>query len=104
MLNWQLTPASHERDWRADYSRLPQVSEEGGVHRVENIREWGYAPDGAATRQEWIAREIDPGKLTHAYFLVEPFNANEAIAHTMLVFAFEGGAVTPTSFSMRRGS
>ncbi|MGP6089979.1 lipoprotein N-acyltransferase Lnb domain-containing protein [Antarctobacter jejuensis] len=102
VLNWVLTPASHDRDWRADYSRLPSVSEQDGLYRVANTRNWDYAEDGAVTRQEWIEAEIDPDTLTQAYFLVEPFGSVDAIAHTMLVFTFADGAAYVASIEARR--
>ncbi|WP_420326877.1 DUF4105 domain-containing protein [Mameliella sp.] len=102
VLNWQLTPPSHDRDWRADYSRLPGVARSGDTFRIENIRDWDYAEDGSVTRQEWITREIDPDGLSQAYFLVEPFGSIDAIAHTMLVFAFEDGSAYVASIEARR--
>ncbi|WP_300533700.1 DUF4105 domain-containing protein [uncultured Mameliella sp.] len=100
--NWHLTAPSHDRDWRADYSRLPGVERVDNRFRIENIRDWDYAEDGSVTRQDWITREIDPATLSQAYFLVEPFGSIEAIAHTMLVFAFEDGSAYVASIEARR--
>lgn len=101
-VNWQLSPASHDRDWRDDYSRLPAVSETGGLYRIDGIRNWDYAEDGTVTRAEWIARDIDPDTLVQAYFLVEPFGSVDAIAHTMMSFAFEDGSAYVASVEARR--
>lgn len=101
-LNWQVSSASHQRDWRADYSRLPRVSELDGFYRVEDIRDWDYAGDGSVTRQEWISRDIDPDTLEQAYFLLEPFGSIDAIAHTMLAFSFEDGSAYVASIEARR--
>ncbi|WP_323770816.1 DUF4105 domain-containing protein [Antarctobacter sp.] len=102
ILNWQLTPASHDRDWRDDYSRLPKVSKLDGLYRIKDIRDWDYAADGTVARQSWIARDIDPGALEQAYFLVEPFGAVDAIAHTMLSFSFADGSAYVASIEARR--
>ncbi|SMX46647.1 lipoprotein N-acyltransferase Lnb domain-containing protein [Maliponia aquimaris] len=102
LLNWQLSQPSHTRAWRADHSRLPEVTEAGGIYRVANIRNWDYATDGSVTRQEWIAAEIDPDRLVGTGFLVEPFGGHDAIAHTMLSFSFSDGASYIASIEARR--
>lgn len=101
-LNWHLWQPSHNRDWREDYSRLPEVTEQDGRFRLANIRDWDYARDGTVTRQDWLTREIDPDDLVQAGFLVEPFGGNAAIAHTMLVFTFADGASYVASIEARR--
>lgn len=101
-LNWQLSSPSHDRDWRADYSRLPEVTEAGDAYRLANIRNWDYAPDGSVTRQEWITARIDPDSLTGTGFLVEPFGGHDAIAHTMLSFSFADGTSYVASIEARR--
>lgn len=101
-LNWVLTPASHNRNWRADYSRLPSVTEADGIYRVANVRDWDYGRDGSVTREAWITAEIDPATLTQVYFLVEPFGGVDAIAHTMLSFSFADGSAYVASIEARR--
>lgn len=101
-INWQLHNPSHDRDWRPDHSHLARVSQQDGLYTLTNIRNWDYAEDGTPTREEWIARDIDPDTLTQAYFLVEPFGEVEAIAHTMLAFAFEDGSAYIASIEARR--
>lgn len=101
-LIWGLTPASHERNWRADYSRLPSVAEHDGLYRLTSIRNWDYAEDGTVTREAWIEAEIDPDALAQAYFLVEPFGGVDAIAHTMLGFTFVDGSAYVASIEARR--
>ncbi|KUF12545.1 lipoprotein N-acyltransferase Lnb domain-containing protein [Pseudoponticoccus marisrubri] len=101
-LNWQLATPSHDRNWRADHARLPQVSESDGIYRVENLRNWDYAPDGTPRAERWEDVAIDPDTLTQAYYLVEPFGDVDAIAHTMLSFAFEDGSAHVVSIEARR--
>lgn len=101
-LNWQLSSPLHTRAWRADYSRLPEVTEADGSYRVANIRNWDYATDGSVTRQEWISAKIDPEALVETGFLVEPFGGHDAIAHTMLSFGFADGATYVASIEARR--
>lgn len=101
-LNWQLASASHDRDWQGAYSRLPKVTKQNGRFHVADIRNWDYAADGAIARQDWISRDIDPDTLEQAYFLVEPFGAVEAIAHTMMAFSFADGSAYVASIEARR--
>lgn len=100
-LNWQLSTPSHDRDWKPDHSRLPMIAPDGDAYRVQNIRNWNYAPDGS-TSQHWIERRIDPATLKQGYFLMEPFGSVAAIAHTMVAFEFDNGEVYVVSVEARR--
>ena len=101
-LNWRLATPSHDRDWRADYARLPTVESSGAGYLLGNIRNWSYAPDGSASEMAWFAREVRPDELVQSYFIVEPFGGNDAIAHTMLGFEFSDGTVLVASVEARR--
>ncbi|WP_136439854.1 DUF4105 domain-containing protein [Pacificoceanicola onchidii] len=100
--NWQLSSPSHDRPWRADFSRLPKVAEQGEAYAITNIRDWDYARDGSVNTEAWITAEIDPESLVQAWFLVEPFAVNPAIAHTMMAFTFEDGSGYIASVEARR--
>ena len=39
-LNWQRTAPSHDREWRADYERLPTVDRIEDRFNVGDIRNW----------------------------------------------------------------
>ncbi len=101
-LNWALARPSHDRAWRAEYARLPEVERLSDRVRLRNVRNWDYAPDGTPRARDWIDVEIDPAKLTGTYFLMEPFGSVDAIAHTMLAFAFEDGSAYVASIEARR--
>lgn len=101
-LNWSLSTPSHDRTWRADQARLPQVEQAGDLWRMKDVRNWSYAPDGQASSREWIDLDVDPGALTRAWFLMEPFGEIDAIAHTMLGFEFSDGTVLISSVEARR--
>ncbi|WP_425101647.1 DUF4105 domain-containing protein [Tropicibacter sp. S64] len=102
LANWQLHTPSHDRVWRADFSRLPEVTEQGDRYAIANVRNWDYARDGSVNAEEWITAEIDPSKLVQAWFMVEPFDVNPAIAHTMMAFTFEDGGGYVASVEARR--
>lgn len=101
-VNWQIAVPSHERNWRADHSRLPQVAEMDGVWTVENLRNWDYTEGGEIGEQRWETARIVPAQLVQAYFIVEPFASNAAVAHTMLSFRFEDGSAYVASVEARR--
>ena len=101
-VNWQLAIPSHERNWRADHSRVPKVAEVDGLWTVEDVRNWDYAEDGTIAREAWETVQIVPAQLEQAYFIVEPFASNAAIAHTMMSFRFEDGSAYVASVEARR--
>ncbi|MEM7718707.1 MAG: hypothetical protein AAF222_05845, partial [Pseudomonadota bacterium] len=89
--NWQLSTASHARDWQPLYARLPTVEVSAGRYALENVRNWSYSADGDAT-PDWIAAELDPAALVRVWFIEEPFGDVRAVAHTMLAFEFADGS------------
>lgn len=101
-LNWRLATPSHDRNWQADYARLPGVEQTARGYRLSNIRNWSYAANGEVTVKEWLSRDIDPNDLVQAYFLVEPFGSIDEIAHTMLGFRLADGEVLVASIEARR--
>ncbi|WP_370312974.1 DUF4105 domain-containing protein [Sagittula sp.] len=101
-LPWVVLLPSHDRDWRADHSRLPLVSDGEEAAVIRNIRNWDYAPDGSVAREAWLNATLVPEELEQAYFVVEPFTGSEAIAHTMLSFRFRDGKTYVASVEARR--
>lgn len=101
-LPWQVLLPRHDRDWRADHSRLPLVSAGDGTAVIRNIRNWDYAPDGSVAREAWINATLVSDELEQAYFVVEPFTGSDAIAHTMLSFRFRDGKTYVASVEARR--
>lgn len=93
-LSWLLVPPSHDRQWREDYARLPQISQTATTTSISNVRDWSYATSGEPIMQTWRSMTVDINALERTYFILEPFYDHEAIAHTMLAFSFSDD--TPT--------
>lgn len=100
---WGLSTPSHDRVWRADYDRAAQVTTlPDGRVRLDNLRNWSYAPAGTPASRDWMSVEIDPAALIRVWFLMEPFGNHAAIAHTMLSFEFADGNAYVASVEARR--
>jgi hypothetical protein len=100
---WVLLPPSHDRDWREDYSRLPRVDFASDQRfTVSGIRNWSYAPDGTVAQKEWITATLDRDDVVALHFVLEPFGAYDAIAHTMLAVELTDGSAYVMSIEARR--
>jgi len=99
---WVLLPASHDRDWREDYSRLPTVTFAEGSFTVANVRNWSYSLSGEAVSQEWRDVTIRKEDVATLFFVLEPFGDSAGIAHTMLAVTLQDGSGYVMSIEARR--
>lgn len=99
---WILTFPSHDRDWIDDHARLTDMSSDGRLTHLQNVRDWRYADDGPPTARNWVDVAFDPADLRQVWFVVEPFTGSNAIAHTMMSFEFADGRAFVASIEARR--
>ena len=86
---WSLPRPSNDRPWVANQAVLPEAEFRGDVVRVRNVRNTRYdTPDQYQPRYD--DRTYDLGRLTRAWFVVEPFSDFGGAAHTFLSFEFAG--------------
>jgi hypothetical protein len=101
LVAWQFKAPSNDRDWTPDVALLPYAEFEGDLVHVRNVRFCRYR----STTDFDVAHEdrtYDLRDLVSVDFLVEPFGAMRATAHTMLTFGFEGGEYLAISVEIRR--
>ena len=101
-LSWFVIQPSHDREWRADHSRLPAITETDGIYTINHLRNWTYGTGDFATSTEWLNVTLDPAELERVWLIMEPFGNNPAIAHTMLSFEFTDGNGYVVSVEARR--
>lgn len=94
ILSWFILTPSHDRAWQDAYARTPTIMERGTSTYLFDVRDFSYATTGEVIAKRWYDLVIDTTALSGTYFIVEPFYDHDAIAHTMLAFAFADG--TPT--------
>jgi len=94
-----LSVPSHDRDWKPEFQILPEIERRDGRVHIRNVRDWRYGSGGKDPLSEtYVHREIDPARVERVWFLMEPFERWDAIAHTFLVFDFHDAP--PLAFSI----
>lgn len=100
LLWFQLIPASSDRAWQEDVSRVPSAVIDGDSLTVHNVRDFRYR---SATDYDpaWETRHYDLSKLRtlDIYF---SYWGSSAIAHTMLSFGFDDGRYLCLSVETRK--
>jgi len=94
-------PASHDRSWSEDQSRLPGVRFDGDLVHITDARAFRYRGSGDWDAR-WFDTTYDLSTLEGADFAVERFTDNEAVAHTLVSFRFTDGRVLAVSVEIRK--
>lgn len=95
------TVPSLDRDWTPDQKVLSHTTWNGdGTVSIANIRNIDYQSTSTYTTSYYDGT-YDPGKITKAWFLVEPFGSFGA-AHTLVSFEFEDGRFLSVSAEIRK--
>jgi hypothetical protein len=104
LLWWSSITPSNDRDWHADMSRLPyvtnEVTTEGDIVKVHNIRNFDYRSEFDYT-PAWYDKSFDLRKL-EGVDLVAVYWMGPAIAHIFVSFAFAGGDHLAISIEARK--
>lgn len=95
------TPAA-QRDWAPDQARLARIALDGGVARIEGVRDFRHAPDGSVERR-WVDAEYRLDDVRRVWFVLAPFATRyRALAHSFLSFEFADGRFLAVSVEARR--
>ena len=86
---WLLRPSA-ERDWREDYSILPQIEIGPSRVLVKSLRNFHWR-SSTEYDAKWEDRRYELDDLSSVELMVEPLGDSEWVAHVMLGFGFEGG-------------
>lgn len=83
---------SLDRDWSEEVSRLPDAAyRQDGTVLISNVRHWNYDADGPVDNA-WRDASYDPQRLAGLWFNLDPLPVWDGVAHTFLVFEFDGGS------------
>lgn len=95
--------ASLDRNWREDLAIAPEISMEGSVVNIKNIRNFSYA---GQDENQWVPgyynQSYNLDEIKKGYFIVEPFSSWRGPAHTFLSFEFEGNKFISISVEARK--
>lgn len=97
---WLLIPASHDRDWIPETSKMPRVEIDGDRVTVHNIRYFDYrAEEDYDVR--YVDRTYDLRKLATVDFIGSSWGVKNVV-HTMLTFGFGDDGHLALSVETRR--
>lgn len=103
LLWWFLATPSHNREWREDYAKLPNVTwASDSMATVENVRDWVFTSPTYPEDKTYISKKIRIEDLEQAYFMVEPFSEWSFVGHTFFLFKFKDGSTVVASIEARR--
>lgn len=92
---------SNDRDWNLDMAVFPEISIDGNIVDVKNVRNFEYR---STTDYDpvYYDKTYDLSKITTVDFMVEPFSDNPGAAHTLLSFGFDDGTHVAISVEIRK--
>jgi hypothetical protein len=93
-------PASNDRDWQPDVSRLPYATMQGNVITIHNVRNFDYRSE-TDFDAHWETRSYDLSRLDSAD-IIAVYWAGKAIAHVMISFGFAGKDYLAVSIETRK--
>jgi hypothetical protein len=97
---WSCIPASNDRDWQPDVSRLATAEISGSRVTVHNIRNCDYRSDtDFDVRYEDRTYDLDRIRTLDLYVV---YWAGPSICHTMLSFGFDDGRTLCLSVEARK--
>lgn len=99
---WSSLKPSMERSWAIENSRIPSVIRSGDLITIQNVRNFHYRTETDFT-PAYEDRTYDLQKL-HAVDLFISYWGSQAIAHTILSFAFTDGQYLAVSIETRKES
>jgi hypothetical protein len=97
---WHTIQPRHDRDWAPDVARLLDVSRDGDLVTLDNVRnfDWRSRSDFDA---RWERRQYDLSQLQSVDLIVS-YWMGPAIAHTLVSFGFADGRQLVFSVEVRR--
>lgn len=92
---------SNNRPWTPDNSLLPQISNQGNLYTIKNVRNYSYRTTDDYDVGYYDAT-YDLEQLEKVYFVVEPFAGYQGAAHTLMSFGFKNGNYLAVSVELRK--
>jgi len=100
---WQIvkTPAL-TGDWQ-EHLATPSTAEfSGDLVTVKNVRNYRYGPTEADMHAGYYDKTYDLTQIKKVWYITEPFNENEEVAHTFVSFEFNNGDFLAITIEARK--
>ncbi len=92
---------SLEKDWNTDQAIMSEISIDGDIVTIKNIRNFSYTSTKEYT-PAYYDKTFDINKIVRAWYMVEPFSGIPGSAHTLLSFEFENNEYVAISVEIRK--
>lgn len=93
---------SNDRDWMPEQAVLPEITFEGDIVRIRNVRDFRHHADGSVT-PAYDDRTYDLRKIERVWFGVSPFGKSwRGPAHVFLSFGFSDSQHVAISVEARK--
>jgi hypothetical protein len=91
-MSWLRKP-QFERRWYPKYGTQADTHlNVDGTVTIDKVRNFTYTRSGTET-QEWVPKvRVNPKEIKKLWYLLEPFNGLEAVAHPYFIFEFNDGS------------
>ncbi len=103
LLVWQFTKTpALEGNWQ-EHLTIPSTAEfDGDLVTVKNVRNYRYGPTEADMHPAYYDRTYDLTQIKKVWYITEPFNENEEVAHTFVSFEFNNGDFLAITIEARK--
>lgn len=90
-----------DRDWVDNLERMPDIAPRADGFAMTHVRDWSY------DENDWVSRSIeefeaDFSELKNVWFMIEPHPGLEMMAHTLVLFEFEGDELLGLTIEARK--
>lgn len=96
-----LRQPSHDRDWREEIAVMPEITADGSLYTIDQVRDWTYSAD-QITQNAYHQGQYNLDELVGAWLMVEPFGGTDAIAHTLILFEFRDETMLALTIEARK--
>jgi hypothetical protein len=91
-----------EGDWQEQLKTISTAEFNGDLVTVRNVRNFRYSPTEADMHPGYYDKTYNLSHIKKVWYVTEPFNENESIAHTFVSFEFESGDFLAISMEARK--
>ncbi len=100
---WQgLKKVPLEKDWQEQLKIISTAEFNGDLVTVKNVRNFRYSPTEQNMHPAYYDKIYNLTQIKKVWYVTEPFNENQSIAHTFVSFEFNTGDFLAISIEARK--
>lgn len=90
----------NQANWQAQFQVLPNISMDGDLVTIKNVRDFRYSDDGEIAQVRYLDQDYKLSEFKQAWFGLSHFSAN-GLAHAFMSFEFSGDRFLAVSIEAR---